>query len=194
MLSLVLLTALVLGANDAAPGGQPPEQMLASIDSKGKLTLTHAVCVCYGPSAHENTVTAYETKDKDKVAVKVKVKTASVMVTTAELPAKYVEAYTLDGKAIAPEKLATLLSKEKTVLVAMDGKKVDPFFLELYKEGTIVLVPPANTINAGAGPYGVYGGYDLPPPPDAGPKPLPSESKKEPTPKDGEDRSSSARR
>ena len=79
------------------------------------------------------------------------------MVTTMELPANCVDAYTVDGKSLTVEKLATLLEKERTVLVALDGKKIDPFLLELYKEGTIVLVPPANTMNMG------YGGYGEPP-------------------------------
>jgi hypothetical protein len=190
MLSLVLMTALVPGANDTGPGGQPPEQMLASIDAKGKLTLTHAACMCFGPGAHENIVNAHEMKDKEKVAVKVKVKTASVVLTTAELPAKYVEAYTIDGKAIAADKLATLLAKEKTVLVAMDGKKVDPFYLELYKEGTIVLVPPANTINVGG--YGAVGAYGVPIEPQVGPGPV--EPSLEAKPKEPEASRPSSRR
>jgi hypothetical protein len=78
------------------------------------------------------------------------------MVTTAELPAEFVEAYTTDGRLIPAEKLATMLEKERTVLVAVDGKKVDPFFLQLYKEGTIVLIPPPNALNLGVG--GAYGG------------------------------------
>src|SRR5262249_62103595 len=86
------------------------------------------------------------------------------MVTTAELPARNVEAYTADGRAINAEKLRTLLAKERTVLVAMDGKKLDPFHLQLYKDDTIVLVPPANTLNMG-GYIGGYGGHPPPPPP-----------------------------
>ena len=48
-------------------------------------------------------------------------------------------------------------------LVALDGKKVDPFHLQLYKDGTIVLVPPANTLNLG-GYGGAIGGYTGPVP------------------------------
>jgi hypothetical protein len=161
--TLLVLSALAQPAPEgAAPGSAPPEQVLATIDAKGKLTLTHLTCACYGPAVHEQTVTG-----KDKVPVKVKV--SSVVLTTAELPAKSVEAYSVDGKAISAETLATLLAKERTVLVSMDGKKLDPFYLQLYKEGTIVLVPPANTLNIGGavGPYG-YGSTVLPipaPPP-----------------------------
>ena len=84
-----------------------------------------------------------------KVKEPVKVKVTSAIVTTMELAAKEVEAYNVDGKRISAETLASLLAKDRPVLLALDGKKVDPFQLQLYKEGTIVLVPPANTLNIG---------------------------------------------
>lgn len=91
---------------------------------------------------------------------KVKVKVLSVFVTTTELPAKSVEAYTVDGRLVTAERLTELLAKERTVLVALDGKKVDPFLLQLYKEGTILLVPPANTVQFEPG--GAIGGHNHP--------------------------------
>jgi hypothetical protein len=155
MYSLLLLSALAPSA--AEPSGMAPEQAVASIDAKGKLTITLVACACYGPGSHE--VEVQETKGTDKVAAKVKVKTSSVTVTTVELPAKHVEAYTADGRPVDADKLASLLAKERTVLVAMEGKKVDPYHLQLYKDDTIILVPPANTVGMG-GPYvGAYGGY-----------------------------------
>jgi hypothetical protein len=159
--TLLLLTALAQPVEPAvppqpgnAPGGMAPEQVLASIDAKGKLTIVHVSCNCYGPMAQENTVEV--PGKKDEKPTKVKVKVSSVVMTTAELPAKHVEAYTAGGERIEPEKLAKLLAKERTVLVATDGKKVDPFHLQLYKDDTIVLVPPANTLNMG-GATGAYG-------------------------------------
>ena len=38
-----------------APSGTAPEQVVASIDAKGKFTIVHVTCNCYGP-AQENTV------------------------------------------------------------------------------------------------------------------------------------------
>jgi hypothetical protein len=133
--------------------------VLAKIDGKGNLTITAVTCACYGPTSQEHTVNA-DPKGKEKVPVKVK--TSSVIVTTAELLARHVEAYSVDGKAISAETLATLLAKERTVLVAMDGKKVNAFYLQLYKEGTIILVPPANTLNLGGAAGGFVGGYGVP--------------------------------
>jgi hypothetical protein len=175
MFSLALLTALALpGAEPAAPGGMAPEQALAVIDAKGKLTITHVSCNCFGPAVQENTL-ALPAKGDEKAPAKVKVKVSTVTLTTAELDAKHVEAYTVDGKAIPAEKLTQMLAKEKTVLVTMDGKKLDPFYTQLYKDDTIVLVPPANTLNAGGGAWGAGPGYGVVPVPapfpDAPPTP-----------------------
>ncbi len=171
MYTLLVLTALAQpGAPpaEAAPSGTPPEQVLATIDAKGKLTIIHVACNCYGPAVQENTVEV--PGKKDEKPTKVKVKISSVTMTTAELPAKAVQAYTVDGSQIEPEKLAKLLAKERTVLVATDGKKVDPALLQLYKGDTIVLVPPANALNLGGGQYAVPG---VAVQPEAIPVPLP---------------------
>src|SRR5262249_35765784 len=157
------------------------------IDAKGNLRITRASSPCgYGPE----TETAVLVKRGDE-KVAVKVKHTSVILTTVELPASAVEAYTADGKPISAEKLATALAKERTVLVALDGRKVDPFLLQLYKDDAIVLVPPANTLGALQGGPGLYaprpqwGGvpsYPAPPDPDGAPGkgPPPPEPKKPP--------------
>jgi hypothetical protein len=151
--SLILMTALAQPpAETAAPGGLPPEQAVAIIDGEGKLRITQVSFPCgYGAGASEAESAVLVKRGADKVPVKVKVN--SLILTTTELPASVVDAYTVDGKPIAPDKLATMLAKERTVLVAKDGRKIDAFHLDLYKEGTIVLVPPANTLRAGAGAY-----------------------------------------
>jgi len=177
MFSVMLLTTLALPAADAAPSGLPPEQALAVIDAKGKLTITQVSAGCFGAGTQETNVPV----TGEKNAIKVKISNLSVNM--IELPAKNVEAYTVDGKAISQEKLATLLAKERTVLIMQDGKKADPFHLELYKEGTIVLVPPANIMGGGYGGFGPPGigiqpvpapfpNFPLPPPP------LPRDDKK----------------
>jgi hypothetical protein len=170
MYSLVLLAALVPAAPEPdAPSGTPPVQMLASIDGSGKLTLTYVGCYCDDLGVPEIVPPPPRGEDKAPAPPKVKVKT--VTVTTAELAAKHVQAYTADGRAVAADKLASLLAKERTVLLVLDGKKVDPFFLQLYKDDTLVLVPPAHTINVGFGGY--YGAPAVVVPTPARPLPVP---------------------
>jgi hypothetical protein len=175
MYTLVVMAALAQPVPQPAdvPSGMPPQQAVASIDAKGKLTIVHVSCNCYGPAAQETTVDVPGKKDEKPAKVKVKVST--VTMTTTELPAKHVEAYTVGGERIDSEKLAKLLAKERTVLVVMDGKKADPFHLQLYKDDTIVLVPPANTWNmGGVGGFNGVGTVVVPTPlPEAPPPPLP---------------------
>jgi hypothetical protein len=173
MYTLLLLSALAQPVEPPVPpqpgdlpGGMAPEQVMACIDAKGNLTIVHVTCNCYGPATQETTVEV--PAKKDEKPTKVKVKMSSVVMTTVELPAKHVEAYTAGGERIEPEKLAKMLAKERSVLVAMDGKKVDPFHLQLYKDDTIILVPPANTLNMGGGlnPYTYpVPSIDIAPPP-----------------------------
>jgi hypothetical protein len=175
MYSLVLLAALVPAAPEPdAPSGTPPVQMLASIDGGGKLTLTYVGCYCDDLSVPEIVPPALRGDDKAPAPPKVKVKT--VTVTTAELAAKHVQVYTADGRPVAADKLASLLARERTVLVVLDGKKVDPFFLQLYKADTLVLVPPAHTINIGFGGYYGAPAMVVPAPPG---RPLPVPEVKE---------------
>jgi hypothetical protein len=153
--SLALMTAFSLPATyPAVTSESPPEQATAVIDAEGTLRITHVSCVCPNAGMPETPAGAPEKPGGDKAPAKPKAKVTQVLMTTAELPAKSVEAYTADGAPLTREKLAEMLKKERSVLVAMDGKKVDPFYLELYKEGTIVLVPPADTF-AGLGGFGV---------------------------------------
>jgi hypothetical protein len=180
MISLVLLTALAQPA-PAALGATQPVQVLARIDAKGNLTITSVTSLGSGtalPAMPPPDVVPPKAPAKEPVKVKV----TTVVVMTMELPAKAVEAYTTDGRTLPAEKLAELLAKDRPVLVATDGKKVDPFLLQLYKEGTILLVPPPNTINLG--PVGQpsrlhgTGGYsDAPPPPPVAPQRIPDRPK-----------------
>jgi hypothetical protein len=161
MYSLMLLTVLAQPAPEAAAaGGVPPQQVLASIDARGNLTITQVSCHCPGEFMGTFVVPAPVAPEGEKAPAKAKskVKVTNLMVTMTEMPAKDVQAFTVDGREVSAEKLATLLAKERTVLVALDGKKVDPFHLKLYKEDTLVLVPPPNTVGAG-GMFSPWGGY-----------------------------------
>ena len=160
MFTMILLAAFAQPDVQPLPNqtaGLPPDQAVASIDSKGVLSIAKVRPVCgHGMRDHEVWLKTPEKKPGEKVSVKAKV--TQMMVTVVELPSHVVEAYTVDGKLIPPAKLTELLAKERTVLVAMDGKKVDPFHLQLYKQDTIVLVAPGNLWGVmDSGPHGEFG-------------------------------------
>ncbi|MBI1918671.1 MAG: sigma-70 family RNA polymerase sigma factor [Planctomycetes bacterium] len=61
------------------------------------------------------------------------------------IDSREVRAFGTDGKEIDAKKLARLLAKETPVLVSADGKPIDPFYLRIVKEGTLlVLIVPTS--------------------------------------------------
>ena len=122
------------------PRGPAPEVLLASVESAGKirLRLNRVVSAIYyepvttpkgsGPDQGQP-VTTYMMRKKD-----------SVQQSYHDL--NDVKAFLSDGKPIEVNKLRHLLQKETAVLVSRDGKPVDPFYLQVIKEGTVILVVP----------------------------------------------------
>src|SRR5262249_41891741 len=51
---------------------------------------------------------------------------------------------TAGGKDVAPEDLKRLLAKPAVIVLANGSDPVDKFYLQLYAEGTLVVVPPAS--------------------------------------------------
>ena len=58
------------------------------------------------------------------------------------LDEKGVRVFGTDGKAVRPKDLPNLLRQAAPVLVSADGEKVDPFYLKLAREGTLIVVFP----------------------------------------------------
>jgi hypothetical protein len=54
--------------------------------------------------------------------------------------------YTMDGKRVESKRLAELLPEQTPVVIARDGKMVDPFHLRVIKEGTLIVVPPPGPV------------------------------------------------
>jgi hypothetical protein len=52
-----------------------------------------------------------------------------------------IPAYDTTGKRIDAATLARQLKKETPVLIAMDGKMVNPYHLQVVKEDTVIFVP-----------------------------------------------------
>ena len=50
--------------------------------------------------------------------------------------------YSTDGKKVPRTDVPKLLAKPSPVLVSSDGEKVDPFYLKMAREGTVVIVNP----------------------------------------------------
>jgi hypothetical protein len=119
--------------------GAVPITVIAFVNKQGDLILRQP-CNTYQP------VTSY-VQIPGEVAVKPVTSYSLVVVERiSSYPAAKVKAYDTDGNSVDAEKLAKQLRKETPVLVATDGRKVDPFHLQLIKKGTLILVVPARSL------------------------------------------------
>jgi hypothetical protein len=113
-----------------------------------------------GALAVERLVHRFETvpvQEEVVVGGKKEVRTAYVtqqrlQIITEKYELKDVKAFDTEGKPIETAKLAELFQKSTPVLVSLDGKKVDPYYLQLFKEGTVTLVLPSPKVQEKAPP------------------------------------------
>ncbi len=70
----------------------------------------------------------------DKVLVPIMIETKAAM------SAKEYTAYDVAGTKIEEKDLASALKKHPLVLLSSDGKKIDPAYLKMFRDGTVVLV------------------------------------------------------
>jgi hypothetical protein len=116
------------------PKGPAPHTAFAVLDGEGRLVLRIPMSSCYyqprttyqqRPDGGVNGITSYELVGREQVML---------------LEMKNVRGFGTDGRRIETNAIAERLKKEIPVLVSANGQPVDPFHLQLIKEGTIVLV------------------------------------------------------
>jgi hypothetical protein len=117
------------------PKGLPPTFVLASMDKDGQFRVRQPVLVAV-PVARE--VVVEQNGQKKKVTVT----SAETMVRVVErkLDGKGTQVFGTDGKQLDAKAVAKALEKETAVLLSADGNKLDPFYLRVIKEGTLILV------------------------------------------------------
>jgi hypothetical protein len=163
--ALVLVAANVRKEEEklALPQGPQPLQVVAHMDRDGNVLIRQMVPV-YRQEVRRKKV---DQKDGGTAEVQYTVTVMTQQEVQRKLVGHSVQAYNTDGKKIERKALAGLLKNESVVLMSVDGKKVDPFYLRLVKEGTVVLVPPGGEIILA--PKGEIIATPPPPPP---PKPI----------------------
>jgi hypothetical protein len=157
LLALVLASAVAAPAPAEepikAPQGPPPAQVLASVTKDGDIEVMQTVLV---PEARTEIRTV--TVNGRPVNQTVQVTVFKPVQTTQRIKGDAVKAYTAAGKEVDARDLPEKLKKPTIVLLSADGQKVDPFYLKIIKESTLVLV--------GTAP-GRQGPQPTPPPPAA---------------------------
>jgi hypothetical protein len=120
--------------------GPAPQTAKAEISADGRF-----IRVSW-PLVHTAPVTAYAPRQADgqKYYELVTEYRRTIRTQLMSQQVESVKAYELDGTRIDPKKLAERLKKETAVLVTHEEGKVDPFYLQLIKPGTIIvwMAPP----------------------------------------------------
>jgi hypothetical protein len=142
LFALVMLGLWVpgLGAEEPPelpkPQGFPPTVVLARMDKDGQFRV-RAPDIVLVPSTRE--VLVKENGQTKKVTVPVD--EPRVRIVEKFFDGKDMQVFGTDGKQLETKDVAKALEKETPVLLSADANKVDPFYLRVIKEGTLILVP-----------------------------------------------------
>jgi len=117
------------------PKGPPPRVMVTDVDATGQPFLRHVTQEVV-PEERQVEVVVNGKAEVRKYVVHVPV----LREVRVALDRAGVEVVGTDGKRIDPTDLPKLLRQPTPVLVSADGKKVDPFYLKIAREGTLIVV------------------------------------------------------
>jgi hypothetical protein len=137
------------------PAGPPPAQVVASMDKDGNIEVVQTV-VEYRTEVRTVTKVVMGRKLAENYTVTVPV----TRQTRQQFVAKDAKVYTAGGKEVDAKDVPEKLKKPTIVLLSANGQKVDPFYLKIIKEDTLVIVasppqPPATTGDGGKPPPSV---------------------------------------
>jgi hypothetical protein len=120
------------------PRGPAPIHTVARVDRAGRLIVTTPVTV-YKMEERKRVVN----RGGKEVEVTEFVRVPEVVLTTREVKNSQFQVFEAGGKKVEAKDLARRLTRWTPVLLSADGKKVDPFYLQVIKKGTpIILLPP----------------------------------------------------
>jgi hypothetical protein len=131
------LAAPVPEQPEAGPKGPPPVVMTVKVGPDG-LPFIERMVTEYVPEERVEKVQV----GNDTVERKVTVRVPVLRQFRLALDSREVQVFTPDGKRVDPRDVRSLVKKTMPVLVSTDGKPVDPFYLQLVKENTLIVVSP----------------------------------------------------
>jgi hypothetical protein len=168
--ALVVLPASLASGQGAGPKGLPPTIMAVRVDGAGQPFL-----VVMKPMIVPRQETV-QVKVGNEIQNRVQMRLVMQMIEMRKpLDSEKVRFFDAAGKRIDFKEALKRLTKMTAVFVSADGKEVDPFYLRLAREDTVVVVSPEL-----AGPD-LGGPVAIPPPPPLQPK-LPELKPKLPSP------------
>jgi hypothetical protein len=138
--SLLTVLALTLSAPlpvREAPQGPPPRILVVEIENDGQPVIITPVTEMRAVPVTVNVVVGGQVQQRTE--------TRSVVVESrvkVSLTDRPTEVFGLDGKRLTAEEIKKRITRSGPILVSSDGKPVDPFYLRLAREGSVVVVSP----------------------------------------------------
>jgi hypothetical protein len=144
-LALLLPAAPVPAAKDTPPKGPAPRVVAIAVQSDGTPSIQHVRTRMVQQQRTRQVQVGQETRTVAETVMVPVLETVNLA-----LDGESVEVYGADGKKLDPKDVRKQVTKPVAALVSADGKPVDPFYLRLAREGTLVIVVPMAA--AGAAP------------------------------------------
>jgi hypothetical protein len=161
--ALVVLPASLAAGQGAGPKGPPPMVMAVKVDGAGQPSFVVSQTVMVPTQV--TVVVKVGDRVENRVETRLVPQTREIRRTLDNEKVRFFDAA---GKRIDLKDALKRLMKATPVLVSADGKEVDPFYLRLAREETLVVVSPELAGPAMGGPVPV----PLPAPPPPPPPPL----------------------
>jgi RNA polymerase sigma factor (sigma-70 family) len=114
--------------------GGPPHVGRARIDKDGRVLLRR-------PVSYYQPVTSYTKDPRANTVTPVTSYTLVTQLQSTHYDIKDIAARDLTGKPIDAKTLVQRLASDTAVLVPSSGREIDPFYLSVVKEGTMILLP-----------------------------------------------------
>jgi hypothetical protein len=138
MLASVVVAPLQPG--DAPPKGPAPLVMVAHPNADGTIRIARTVTVAEYVPVTVKVKVLVNGREEERSVTKYETVTRQV---TQQVTVKDVDVYNLQGRKLDPRDVK--LTAPTPVLVSADGRPVDPLYLRLARENTLVIVSPALT-------------------------------------------------
>jgi hypothetical protein len=118
------------------PQGPVPIDVMVHVDEDGQLVIRRRLCMYFPLPARMDS-------DEQRPQQGTRKRTYEIVEAEERISIKEVRIYDTDLRRISAEKLTEAGKEERHALLSVDGKPVDPYYLQVVRDGTPIIVSRA---------------------------------------------------